>query len=63
AIWHGTTSPFSPLGFADGHAENHRWVNKSTWDMAQKHLFNVTPPANEREDIEFMRLAYLPRGK
>jgi len=63
AIWHGTTSPFSPLGFADGHAENHRWVNKTTWDMAQNHLFNITPPANEREDIEFMRHAYLPRGK
>lgn len=60
AIWHGTNYPMSPLGFADGHAENHRWVDKTTWQNAQFGTFSATPPANEREDIEYMARAYVP---
>lgn len=63
AIWHGTTSPFSPLGFADGHAENHRWIDKTTWENAQYRTFTPNPPANEREDLEFMSRGYVPRRK
>jgi prepilin-type N-terminal cleavage/methylation domain-containing protein len=63
AIWHGTNSPVSPLGFADGHAENHRWVDKTTYNNAQYVTFTSIPPATEREDIEFMSRAYLPKGR
>jgi hypothetical protein len=63
AIWHGTNYPMSPLGFADGHAENHRWVDKTTWQNAQFGTFSATPPADEREDIEYMARAYVPRKK
>jgi prepilin-type N-terminal cleavage/methylation domain-containing protein len=63
AIWHGTSKPMSPLGFADGHAENHTWVDKTTYDNAQFTSFTANPPADQREDIEYMRRAYSPRGR
>jgi len=61
AIWHNKRSTFS---YADGSAEKHRWVNELTMDMAlraadgDQSAFNLTPPADEREDIEFMHRGY-----
>jgi prepilin-type N-terminal cleavage/methylation domain-containing protein/prepilin-type processing-associated H-X9-DG protein len=61
AIWHNKRSTFS---YADGSAEKHRWVNDLTMDMALRaaegdsSAFDQTPPANEREDIEFMHRGY-----
>ena len=61
AIWHNKRSTFS---YADGSAEKHRWVNELTMDMATRAgegdtgVFNQTPPANERQDIEFMHRGY-----
>jgi len=47
------------LGFADGHAEIHTWVDKSTIDdMGQQHLQGVTPAANEGQDLKYMQDHY-----
>ena len=66
AIWHGDQSP---LGFADGHAENHKWVD---WTTSQNALFTPgnpqpsgveypTPQANETgDDLAFMSRSYVP---
>ena len=58
AMWHNKKST---LGFADGHAEMHTWVNKSLIDWCERAMlepsefsFSMTPPADEREDIEYM---------
>ena len=57
AMWHNKQST---LGFADGHAEMHRWIDQSfiEWNLRAMYnegfSFNLTPPADEREDIEFM---------
>ena len=62
AIWHNKRSC---LGWADGHAEKHKWVNKSTMDYAQRaadgdeDVFNKSPYANESgEDLHFMQRGY-----
>ena len=61
AIWHNKRSTFS---YADGGVEKHRWVNELTMDMALRaaegdsSALDETPPANEREDIEFMHRGY-----
>jgi len=62
AIWHSKNR--STLGWADGSVEMHMWVNKSTIDMAKRayegdtSIFNMTPPADERDDIIFMHKGY-----
>jgi hypothetical protein len=45
----------SILGFADGHGEKHRWVDKSTAKMAKEQRTNFNEiPANEGEDLAYM---------
>ncbi|MHC4244224.1 MAG: type II secretion system protein, partial [Planctomycetota bacterium] len=57
AMWHNQQST---LGYADGHAEMHRWLDKHFIDWNLKAMynesfsFNLSPPADERQDIEFM---------
>ena len=58
AMWHNKKST---LGFADGHAEMHEWRDKSfiEWNLKAMYTpsmfsFSMTPPADEREDIEYM---------
>jgi len=58
AMWHDRKST---LGFADGHAETHGWHDPSFIDwnlraMYQPATFSsgMVPPAEEREDIEYM---------
>jgi len=47
------------LAFADGHAEIHTWVDKSTIEeMGKQHLQGVTPAANEGEDLKYMQDHY-----
>jgi len=60
AIWHGDRSS---LGFADGHAELHRWVSKSTTIMFEEQLWGVNPDSydGDRQDVEFMYKGFLPR--
>ncbi len=61
AIWHNKRST---LGWADGHAEKHRWLDKSTMEWAQlaaegsTNVFNKTPPSGEGEDLRFMQKHY-----
>jgi prepilin-type N-terminal cleavage/methylation domain-containing protein len=66
AIWHNKRSC---LGWADGHADKHRWVNKSTMYWAQQaangnqDVFGKSPPAGQGEDLKFMQRAYQLKGK
>ena len=62
AIWHSKNR--STLGFADGSANMHTWINQSTIDTAMRasfgdqNVFNITPPANEQDDLRFMQKRY-----
>ncbi len=70
AIWHSKNR--GTLGFADGSANMHTWVNQSTIDTAMRAawgdqgVFDMTPPADERDDLRFMQKRYpvldKPRG-
>jgi prepilin-type processing-associated H-X9-DG protein len=58
AMWHDRKST---LGFADGHAQTHAWHDPSfiNWNLVAMYepaqfSFGMTPPAGEREDIEYM---------
>jgi prepilin-type N-terminal cleavage/methylation domain-containing protein/prepilin-type processing-associated H-X9-DG protein len=62
AMWHNEKST---LGFADGHAEMHRWSDRSFIDWCKEAEINpeffefyMTPPADERQDIEYMVRGY-----
>ncbi len=69
AIWHSKRK--GVMSYADGSAIIHTWVNKSTIDLATRAawgdtgVFGFTPPADEREDIEFMHKGYmiLPKAR
>ena len=70
AIWHSKNR--STLGWADGSTNMHTWVNPSTIDTAMRaawgdqSVFDMTPPADERDDLRFMQRRYpvldKPRG-
>ena len=57
AMWHNEKST---LGYADGHAEMHRWMDRHfiEWNLKAMYnepfTFSLSPPSDEREDIEFM---------
>jgi len=58
AMWHNQRTT---LGFADGHSEMNRWRDKTFIDWSQVAMyepdmfsFDLTPPADEREDIDFL---------
>ena len=62
AVWHKGRSV---MGFADGRAVLHRWEDKSFLDWSHKATFEpetfgfeMTPPANEQNDITFMSRGY-----
>jgi len=62
AIWHNKQST---LGFADGHVEIHRWVNKSTIEWCEQAFydpgnfqFHMTVPAGEGHDLRYMHIGY-----
>jgi prepilin-type N-terminal cleavage/methylation domain-containing protein len=62
AIWHSKNR--STLGFADGSADMHQWVNQSTIDTAMRaawgdqSVFNMSPPADELDDLRYMQKRY-----
>jgi prepilin-type N-terminal cleavage/methylation domain-containing protein/prepilin-type processing-associated H-X9-DG protein len=58
AIWHSNAR--STLGYADGHAEIHRWIDQSTIEMSRNQEFVHPVPLNEGEDLRFM-LAGFPQ--
>jgi len=58
AMWHDKKTT---LGFGDGHAEMHTWMDQSFIDWCEEAMyrpnsftFNMTPPADEREDYEYL---------
>jgi prepilin-type N-terminal cleavage/methylation domain-containing protein/prepilin-type processing-associated H-X9-DG protein len=52
AVWHSNTR--STLGYADGHAEIHPWIDNSTIEMSRKQEFSYPVPSDEGEDLHFM---------
>jgi len=65
AIWHSKSK--GVMSYADGSTIIHTWVNKSTIDLATRaawgdqSVFDFSPPADERDDIEFMHKGYALR--
>ncbi|MBL9172612.1 MAG: type II secretion system protein [Verrucomicrobiales bacterium] len=61
AIYHNNASS---LGYSDGHAENHRWIEKGTIDAARKAAVSGTLPFNwpkagpNDRDFKFMKRGY-----
>jgi len=53
APWHNKRST---LGFADGHAEKHRWLDERTIEMCEKQQFNQTHTDNP--DLKYMQRGY-----
>jgi prepilin-type processing-associated H-X9-DG protein len=51
-VWHSRSR--STLGYADGHVEIHRWVDRSTVEMSENQVFFCPVPPNEGEDLRFM---------
>ncbi|MFC1635529.1 type II secretion system protein [Planctomycetota bacterium] len=62
AIWHSKNR--GTLGWADGSANMHMWVNQSTIDLAERaawgdtSVFDFSPPSDERDDLRFMQKRY-----
>jgi prepilin-type N-terminal cleavage/methylation domain-containing protein/prepilin-type processing-associated H-X9-DG protein len=60
ATWHGKQSN---IGFADGHAEKHPWVDAITLNNAQKGPGQGpenTSVSNPGDDLRFLEAAYIP---
>jgi prepilin-type N-terminal cleavage/methylation domain-containing protein/prepilin-type processing-associated H-X9-DG protein len=62
AIWHNGSSTF---GYADGHAERHKWEEELTIWMAEQQAKTggaggQSIPSNERRDYDWFRGAYIP---
>lgn len=61
AVWHHMRSG---MAFADGRAEMHRWLDKSTMDIAERaatgdtSVFTLSPPTDEGQDLEWMGKRY-----
>lgn len=53
AIWHINSST---LGFADGHAEKHKWYDKTTIEMAEQQAVNFPAPGSK--DLEYMIMSF-----
>ncbi len=58
AIWHNNKST---LGFADGHAQKHNWVDSSTIEMSEKQNNFQNIPPDEGEDYRYMFMGF-PRA-
>ena len=56
SIWHNERST---LGFTDGHAEKHRWLDRSTIEMSEAQRGGYSVPAGEGEDLAYMRRGYV----
>ena len=67
AIWHSKNR--STLGFADGSADMHQWINQSTIDIAMRaawgdqSVFNFSPPSDELDDLRYMQKRYAAIAK
>lgn len=53
SIWHVKRSA---LGWADGHAEVHKWLDKRTIEMSEKGVFMANHPGSP--DLKFMQKGY-----
>jgi len=55
AIWHNDSGI---LGFCDGHAEIHKWVDQSTYDLCEEQYYGEPLLFGEGEDLEYMQRGY-----
>jgi len=56
AIWHNKRST---LGYGDGHAEKHNWVDQSTIDMSERQtFFQAVYSTDSGDDLDYMIRAY-----
>ena len=56
-IWHNGSSTF---GFADSHAERHKWVEKETIEMCENQTKRVVVPAGKERDYDWFWRSYIP---
>ena len=67
SIWHSKSR--STLGFADGSANMHTWIDDSTKEMSRlgmegdSRAMNYPVPPEEGEDIAFMANAFPKKGR
>ncbi len=59
AIWHNKRGC---LGFADGHAERHKWLDERTIEMAEKLLKMEVHDDPPNPDLEYMQERYILRA-
>jgi len=66
AVWHNGRSTF---GFADGHAEKHKWVEEQTLDMARRMIDGMSDSQdvkgeavlpNQPRDYDWAKKHYIP---
>ena len=57
SVWHGDSSV---MGFADGHAETHKWRNDSTKDLANG-IIGPGDIVNPDDDLEWMQRRYVSK--
>lgn len=50
----------STIGFADGHAERHRWQNANTLKLMRSEITSDPDPANN-EDLKWLISGYIPK--
>jgi prepilin-type N-terminal cleavage/methylation domain-containing protein/prepilin-type processing-associated H-X9-DG protein len=64
AVWHDKKSTF---GFADGHAQAHKWVDESTLDMIDFDrpdpltFYQPVYPSDSGDDLEWAAMHYTPK--
>ena len=58
SVWHGDSSV---MGFADGHAETHKWRNDSTKDLANG-IIGPGQIVDPDDDLEWMQRRYIPKN-
>ena len=51
----------STVGFADGHAERHRWKDPDTIEMIKTGVAMSLSKSKENEDLHWMACGYIPR--
>lgn len=57
SVWHNMSSVF---GFADGHAETHKWRNESTKDLSDGTI-GTNDVVNPTDDLRWMQKGYISR--
>lgn len=60
AVWHNDSGT---MGFADGHAELHKWKDPETLEMAEVFRIGSVPDPANNVDVQFLKRAYRATGR